>query len=73
MIRVNKGSQVSQEILAFKETRAVRACQGYQVPEGSQGLWAKLETKALLGFLDLLVLRVFQETLDPRATMVLKA
>lgn len=73
MIRVNKGSQVCREIPASKETRGVRACQGSQVPAGSQGLWAKLETKAHLGFLDLLVLRVSQETLAPQGTMVLKA
>lgn len=43
------------------------------MPEGSQGLWAKLETKAHLGFLDLLVPRVSQGTLAPQGTMALKA
>lgn len=65
--------QVYREILASKETRGVMACQGSQVPGGSQGLWAKLGTKAHLGFLDLLVLRVSQETLAPQGTMALKA
>lgn len=73
MIRVNKGCQVCREILASKETREVMACQGSQVPGESQGLWAKLETKAHLGFLALLDLRVFQETLAPQGKMALKA
>lgn len=73
MIRENKGCQACREILASKETREVKACQGSPVPEGSQGLWAKLETKAHLGFLDLLVPRVSQGTLAPQGTMALKA
>lgn len=73
MIRVNKGCQVYREILASKETRGVMACQGSQVPGGSQGLWAKLGTKAHLVFLDLLVPRVSQEILAPQGTMALKA
>lgn len=73
MIRVNKGCQVCREILVSKETREVMACRGFRVPGGSQGLWENLETKAHLGFLDLLDLRVSQETLAPQGTMALKA
>lgn len=73
MIRVNKGCQVCREILASKETRGVMACQGSRVAGGSQGLWEKLETKDHLGFLDLLDLRVSQETLALQGTMALKA
>lgn len=72
MIRVNKGFQVCREIPASKETREVRVCQDSRVPGGSQGLWAELETKAQLGFLGLLALRVSQETSDPLETMALK-
>lgn len=70
---VNKGCQVCREILASKETRGVMACQGSRVAGGSQGLWEKLETKDHLGFLDLLDLRVSQETLALQGTMALKA
>lgn len=49
------------------------ACQGSRVAGGSQGLWEKLETKDHLGFLDLLDLRVSQETLALQGTMALKA
>lgn len=73
MIRANKGSQVCREIPASKETRGARACQGSQVPGGSQGLWAELETKARLGFLGPLGLRVSQETSAPLGTTAQKA
>lgn len=55
------------------KVRGVMACQGSRVAGGSQGLWEKLETKDHLGFLDLLDLRVSQETLALQGTMALKA
>lgn len=73
MIRVNKGFQECQEIPDSKETRGARACQGSQVPGGSQDLWAELETKARLGFLVPLARRDSQETSAPLGTMALKA
>lgn len=73
MIRVNKGFQVCQEIPDSKETRGARGYQGSPVHGGSQGLWAKLETKDLLGFLGPLDLRDSQETLAPLGTTAQKA
>lgn len=72
MIRVNKGFQVCQEMLDSKETRGARECQGSQVHGGSQGPWAKLETKDPLGFLGPQDLRDSQETSAPLGTMVQK-
>lgn len=73
MIRVNKGFLVCQEMPDSKETREARACQGSQVHGGSQGLWAKLETKDPLGFLGPRDLRDSLETLAPPGTTAQKA
>lgn len=72
MIRVNKGFQVCQEILDSKETRGARDCRGSQVHGGSQGLWAKLETKGPLGFLGPLGPRDSLETSAPLGIMAQK-
>lgn len=72
MIRANKGFQVCQEIPDSKETRGARDCQGSQVHGGSQGPWAKLETKDPLDFLGLLDLRDSLETLAPLGTTAQK-
>lgn len=61
-----------QEMLDSKETRGARECQGSQVHGGSQGPWAKLETKDPLGFLGPQDLRDSQETSAPLGTMVQK-
>lgn len=73
MIRVNKGFPVCQEIPASKETRGARGCQGSQAHGGSQGLWAKLETRDPLGFLGLLAPRGSPETSAPLGTTAQKA
>lgn len=69
---MNKGFQVCQEIPDSKETRAARDCQGSQVHGGSQGLWAKLETKDPLGFLGLRDPRDSRETSAPLGTTAQK-
>ena len=73
MIRVNKGFQVCQEIPDSKETRGAKDCQGSWVHGGSQGLWAKLETKDPLGFLGPLDPRGSPEILAPLGTTAQKA
>lgn len=73
MIRVNKGFQVCREIPDSKETRGARGCQGSPAHGGSQGLWAKLETKDPLGFPGPLDPRDSQETSVPLATTAQKA
>lgn len=73
MIRVNKGFQVCQEMPDSKETRGARACQGSPAHGGSQGQWAKLETKDPLGFLGPRDPRDSLETLVPPGTTAQKA
>lgn len=70
---MNKGFQVCQEMPDSKETRGARACQGSPAHGGSQGLWAKLETKDPLGFLGPPDLRDSLETLAPPGTTAQKA
>lgn len=62
-----------QEMPDSKETRGARACQGSPAHGGSQGLWAKLETKDPLGFLGPRDLRDSLETLAPPGTTAQKA